>query len=237
MTAVLRRGRRALGAARRRVVARRRPRWGNLRRARPFSEKYGFDRGQPIDRHHLDAFFSAHRGDITGAVLEVKDAGFTTRFGQDVTSIDLVDIDPRNRDATIVADLAEPGSLPAASFDCVVVPQTLQYVVDPSAAIANAWQALRDGGSLLVTAPSVARLDPQLHDVERWRFTPAGLRDLLERSCPDADVHVEGHGNLVTTMAFLLGLAREEVRPAELARVDPDYPVLACGRARKVGRP
>src|SRR5262245_50153649 len=37
------------------------PRWGNLRRVRPFSASYGFDRGTPIDRYYLDTFLRANQ--------------------------------------------------------------------------------------------------------------------------------------------------------------------------------
>ena len=47
------------------------PRWGNLRRVRPFSASYGFDRGTPVDRYYLDAFLQSHWTLITGRVLEV----------------------------------------------------------------------------------------------------------------------------------------------------------------------
>jgi hypothetical protein len=46
------------------------PRWGNLRRTTPFSSRFGFERGQPIDRFYLHRFLSAHREVITGDVLE-----------------------------------------------------------------------------------------------------------------------------------------------------------------------
>ena len=34
------------------------PYWGNLRRLRPFSVYYGFDRGTPVDRYYLDRFLA-----------------------------------------------------------------------------------------------------------------------------------------------------------------------------------
>jgi SAM-dependent methyltransferase len=204
---------------------------------RPFSERYGYDRGVPIDRTYIDAFFARHAHLITGAVLEVRDAAFTERFGRDVSCIDLVDINPRNAAATIIADLSDPGSLPAESFDCVIVPQTLQYVADASAAIANLWQAVRSGGALLVTVPAVARIDPQLGDLDRWRFNEAGLRTLLEDGCLDGVVDVEARGNLVTTIASLLGLATKEIRRKELDHLDGQHALVVCGVARRLSGP
>ena len=218
------------------VRTRRRPRWGNLRRRRPFSDRYGFDRGTPIDRVYLDHFFTIFAGDITGAVLEVKDPMFTNRFGRAVERIDLLDIDPRNPAVTLLADLAEAGSLPPEEYDCIIVPQTLQYVSEPATAIANAWQALRPGGVVLVTVPALAPADPDLAGLDRWRFTPRGLGSLFERSCPGADVTVLGFGSLVTSIAFLHGLAAEELDASELDARDDRYPILACARVQRPAR-
>ena len=62
-------------------------------------------------------------------------ADYTNRFGgARVTSSDVLDIDPANTAATIVADLGEPDSLPADRFDCAIFTQTLHLVPDMGAA-------------------------------------------------------------------------------------------------------
>lgn len=58
-----------------------RARWGNLRRREPFSAKYGFERGMPVDRIYIEDFLARHAADIRGAVLEVKNAECTSRLG------------------------------------------------------------------------------------------------------------------------------------------------------------
>lgn len=232
---LLRPARRVAGRVRREIDRRRRPRWGNLRRHRPFSDRYGYDRGTPVDRTYVHRCYESWRADITGAVLEVRDPEFTDRYGHDVTSIDLIDVDPRNTRATIVADLTEPGAVPGERWDCVVLPQTVHLVTDPAAAVGNAYRALRPGGVLLVTAPCLARVDPDIPDGDRWRFPPAGLRLLVEGACPGADVDLVAHGNLVSTMAFLLGLATHELRPEDLDRRDGGYPLVAGARVRRPG--
>jgi SAM-dependent methyltransferase len=225
---------RVFGAARWvRAVRRPRPRWGNLRRTTPFSDYFGFDRGTPVDRYYLHRFFAEHGTGITGAVLEVKDPAFTDRYGHDVTSIDLVDIDVRNQQATVLVDLAEAGSLPAATWDCVIVPQTINLVDDPRTALANLWQALRPGGVLLVTVPTLAGQEPVLRDIDRWRLLPLGLQHVLEQTCTGAHVTVRGYGNLLTATAFLQGLAADELREDELEPHDPHYPLVACARVEK----
>ncbi|MPY93304.1 MAG: methyltransferase [Acidimicrobiia bacterium] len=212
------------------------PLWGNLRRTEPFSRRYGFDRGTPIDRRYLACFFDAMADDIHGRVLEVKDPVFSARYGRGVGSIDIVDIDAGNPLATIVADLAGPGSLPPGSFDCAIVPQTLHLVSDPGAALANLWASLADGGVMLVTVPTIAKVDHEFPTVDRWRFTPRGMALLLDRSCPGADVEVVAYGNVLSAVAFLFGLAADELRPHELDRSDPSFPMLTCARARRPSR-
>lgn len=222
----------------RKIVRLRRPLlWGTLRRTRPLSERYGFDRGTPVDRIYVGEFFERHAADITGRVLEVGAPVFLRRFGRGATSVDIVDIDPRNDQATILADIADPGCLGGRTFDCVLVPQTLQYVRDPAAALANLWGALRPGGVMLVTVPSIAKLDHHLGEVETWRFLPRGLSALVERSCPGAEVQVGSDGNVLTAVAFLMGVAAEELRDSELAHADSDYPVVVTARVRRPGTP
>ena len=97
--------------------------------------------------------------------------------------VEIVDIDPSNADATIVADLSEPNSLPANRFDCFILTQTLQLVSDLEAALENAWQSLTSGGVLLITLPGITRADPEHTGGDRWRVTPAGLDTLLARTC------------------------------------------------------
>lgn len=212
-----------------------RPRWGNLRRRRPFSEQFGNDRGTPVDRVYIERFLVEHAADVRGQALEVGDAGYTRRYGGGaVTSSDVVDVDPRNRSATIVADLAEPGALPAGRFDCFLLIQTLQYVADVPAALDNAWRSLRPGGVLLVCVPGISRLDPDPGpDYDLHRFTPAGLAATLRAAFPGAAQRTVGYGNLLAAVAFLYGIAAEELRPEELATYDPNYPVLAAARVVK----
>src|SRR5829696_9316780 len=63
-----------------------RPAWlGTLRRITPLSRRWGADRGTPIDRWYIERFLEAHRGDIHGRVLEVKDAGYARRFGRELS--------------------------------------------------------------------------------------------------------------------------------------------------------
>jgi SAM-dependent methyltransferase len=211
-------------------------RWGSLRRTEPFSSEYGFDRGLPIDRFYIEGFLARNAEDIRGRVLEVHDAAYTRRFGADrITDSEILDIDAANPDATLIADLAEARSLRAEHFDCVILTQTLQYVSDPEAVLQNVWQSLAPGGTALITVPCLSRIDPELPATDRWRFTPRGLEALLARACPSAEVEVLGCGNVLAGVAFLMGLAAQELSRSELEHEDADFPLVSCARVRKRG--
>lgn len=46
------------------------------------SDRYGYDRGTPIERYHIERFLSEHAQRIRGSLLEVKEARYTRRFGR-----------------------------------------------------------------------------------------------------------------------------------------------------------
>ena len=50
---------------------------------------------------------------------------------------------------------------------------------------------------------------------------------------PPDHLSVEAHGNVLSAIAFLHGLAAEELRPSELDYRDADYEMLITVRARK----
>lgn len=199
------------------------------------SIEYGLDRGTPVDRVYIDRFFAARAADIRGAIIEVGGPVFSSRHGRGVVSTDIVDIDGANERATIVADLSAPDALPRSAYDCAVVPQTLQYVSDPRAAVTNLHDSLRPGGVLLITMPVIAQIDGHAAEVDRWRVTPVGLRDALAAWCPNADVSVESAGNVLVATAFLQGIAAEEMRATDFDVTDPMYPMIAMARVVRAG--
>src|SRR6185503_1474005 len=55
--------------------------WGDLRRLRPVSRTFGYDRGLPVDRYYIESFLERNRRDIDGRTLEIGDDEYTRRFG------------------------------------------------------------------------------------------------------------------------------------------------------------
>ena len=205
-----------------------------MRRTTPISDRWGYDRGTPVDRYYIERFLEQHSRDIRGSVLEVMDSRYTDRFGSAVVASDVLDIDANNPAVTVVADLASAGNVPSQSFDCFILTQTLQFVYDVRAAIGEAHRLLRSGGILLATLPAVSKIDPTpgVHG-EFWRFTTASCTRLFGDVFGDDHVTVEGHGNVLAAIAFLTGLAREDVSDRELDVRDELFPVVVTVRGIK----
>jgi SAM-dependent methyltransferase len=211
------------------------PAWlGTLRRTQPLSNDFGFDRGSPVDRYYIERFLQRHRSDIRGRVLEVKEPIYTTRFGTQVERCDILDIDATNSRATFVADLAEGEGLPVDCFNCFILTQTLHCIYRVDAAVRQAHRVLQPGGVLLATMPAVSRLSyaPDIA-ADYWRFTPAACSRLFGETFGPEQVSVRAHGNVLTCIAFMAGMAVEELRTSERDTDDPLFPLIVTVRAVK----
>jgi SAM-dependent methyltransferase len=212
-----------------------RPAWlGTLRRTAPLSDDWGYDRGTPVDRHYIEQFLFEHRSTIRGRVLEIKDCSYTDRFGGCVGQRDVLDVDPANPNATIVADLAAADGIASDQFDCFILTQTLQLIYDTRAALRHAHRILRPGGVLLATVPTVSRIvdGPGLQG-DYWRFTAASCSALFGDVFGPGQVTVRAYGNVLAGIAFLAGIASEELSRRELAAHDPYFPLIIAVRAVK----
>jgi hypothetical protein len=75
-------------------------------------------------------------------------------------------------------------------------------------ALRNVWASIAPGGTLPITVPSLARLDPHLAATDFWRWTLVGV-------------------------AALWGLSVEDLSAQELDVNDPCFPLVACAYAAK----
>lgn len=212
--------------------------FGDLRRLRPISPVFGFDRALPlIDRYYIERFLEACANDIRGRVLEMGDATYTCRFGGDrVTRSDVLHSVEGNPVATLVADLAGPGPLPAQRFDCIIATQTLQMIFDVRQALDSLYRMLRPGGVLLTTSHGISRIarregiDPW---GEYWHFTAQSTKRLFEERFQAGGLQIRTYGNVLSAAASLYGLSADDLEPGELDRHDPDFEVIIAVRARK----
>lgn len=215
------------------------PRWGNLKRAEPFDAAHGATRGLPVDRRYMREFIELHEASIHGNILEIERSewvDYIWRRGLHPDEhIDIFDINANNPKANIVIDICIDRVPTDTPYDCIIMMQTLQLLRDPVAALRNLWDCLAPGGIILVSSPVISRLGTLMGkdgSGDLWRFTPAGLKLLLEKSCPEAEVETRGYGSLTSSIGFLSGLCAHE---AEFGFHSPHqlFPVVACGSLRK----
>jgi hypothetical protein len=208
------------------------PRWGNLRRVRPFSDNFGFERGTPVDRYYLHRFLDRHRSLITGRVLEIQNSGYTVRFGHDVRTTHTVDIVPAFN-PTYVCDLARSEHvIPSDTYDCFLLPNTLCVLRDVEACLRHALRVTRPGGVILASTAALVPLTGDAPDY--WHLSAAGWREVAARAWGGAgEYEIEAHGNCLAAVAAMLGLAHEELDRAELDFDDPRFPVLVTLLCRR----
>jgi SAM-dependent methyltransferase len=210
--------------------------FGDLRRTSPISRKFGVDRGLPVDRFYIERFLAAQADCIRGQVLEIGEDTYTRRFGGPrVTGNDVLHVTGDNPAATIVANLADAPHIPDERFDSIVLTQTLQLIFDPPAAMRTLHRILKPGGILLLTVPGISPVATRSvwGPTWYWSFTHASVSRLLAAVFEPGHCRFETHGNVLAAVAFLQGLAAEELSPDELSSSDPDYPVIITALARK----
>ena len=212
-----------------------RPAWlGTLRRTTPLSDVWGRDRGTPIDRYYIEQFLEEHQEDIHGRVLEMQDGRYTDRYGVGIERRDVLDVVSTNPLATIVADLTKADSVPSGLFDCFILTRALQQMYEIQSAIAHIHRILCPGGVLLATAPTLCRIDQGSNvGSDYWRFTVDSCRSLFGERFGNQHVMVRPYGNVLSAIAFLTGMASEELSRKERDVQDQYFPVIVAVRAIK----
>ena len=208
-------------------------RMGSLRHLTPLSRQFGYDRGLPVDRYYIERFLAENAHVISGRVLEVGDSTYTRRFGgQRVTQADVLNITVGDPETTIVADLATGQNIASSSFDCLVITQTLHLVYDLSAAVRTLHRILRPGGTLLATFPGISPISTdRWSETWYWSLTPLSATRLFGDVFGPDNVEVVAYGNVLTSVAFLEGMATRELRHRELETHDPQFPMVVTVRA------
>jgi SAM-dependent methyltransferase len=120
------------------------------------------------------------------------------------------------------------------TFDVVICEQVLEHVVDPWGAAANLRGLTVPGGHVIVSTPFLIKVHelPMFAMNDYWRFTPRGLRVLLESAGLEVDaVHTWGNvecvvGNLRRWSAY---------RPGHPLDDDPELAVQVWAYARNPG--
>jgi glycosyltransferase involved in cell wall biosynthesis len=209
--------------------------FGDFHGTEPIGGNFGYDRGLPVDRHYIEQFLGSNADAIKGRVLEIGDNEYTLKFGRDqVTKSDILHYTAVNPKATFVGDLADPNLLPAGTFDCIIITQTLQFLFDLATTFRNIHNALAPGGVFLCTVPGITSVDPwEWPDSWYWSFTDSAMRRLLKADFHPDEISIQNYGNVFASVAFLEGLALDEVPLAKLTPYDPRFPMIIGTRSRR----
>lgn len=103
--------------------------------------------------------------------------------------------------ADIVADLNEPLPIESEVADTVVSLSVLEHLCKPQTMLNEAFRILKPRGGLVLQVPWQWWIHEAPHDY--YRYTPYGLRYLLERA-GFSDIHVEPQAGFFTTMTLKL---------------------------------
>lgn len=208
--------------------------WHQLRQLEPVSAVFGLDRGTPVDRYYIESFLLQHQALIKGVVLEIAASTYSKKYGHDVECFEVLHTQPGPA-VTIVGDLTQVNTLPANAIDCFICTQTFNFIYDFQAAIRGAHRLLKPGGWLLATMAGISQISR--YDMDRWgdywRFTTRSAVQAFGEVFGRSNITVLSHGNVLASIAFLEGIAAEELTPKELDYKDDDYQLLITVAARK----
>lgn len=144
--------------------------------------------GDQWQRVVMNDAIAAHLDSLEPSTLsagEISGDSHARRGWKEYTSLNYPDFD-------ICAPVVDRGT-----FEVVICEQVLEHVIDPWAAAANLRELTAPGGHLVVSTPFLIKVHelPLFGMNDYWRFTPRGLRALLERSGLVVDA-VETWGNV-----------------------------------------
>lgn len=192
------------------------------RELHPISSRFGFDRGTPIDRFWIDEFISQNSEKIKGRVLEIDDSRYGSVYKDNITQMDILDINPKNKKANIHGDLRNlKGKIKDNTYDCVILTQVLGMIDDLPKAVSEIHRIIKPGGFVLVTASSLSPVHDEEHSF--WRFTKASLEFLFKGGFT---TDIKTFGNVFASQCFWVGLSKEELTDEQLSFNDKRYPCI-----------
>jgi len=166
---------------------------------------------------HLDAL------DVVGLTcVEIAGANHAGRSWKEFRNLDYPAFD-------LCAPVLEENR---GAYDVVICEQVLEHVEAPWAAAANLRELCAPGGEVIVSTPFMIRVHelPYFGLRDYWRFTPRGLRTLLEAGGLEVE-SVESWGNRECVVGNMRVWSAH--RPWHSLRNEPDIPLQVWAFARR----
>lgn len=203
----------------------------------PLDDKYGMNRGTPVDRYYIEQFLQAQKELIRGTVMEIGDRVYTEKFGERRVEKSIIlhrdtEVSEINQ---IKGDFVTGEGLTEESVDCLICTQTLPFIYDLCSAANNIVKILKRGGVALLTVGGISPIiQYEMHHWGHfWSFTDMSLRKLFEEIAGVASVEVCTYGNVKSATAFLYGISYEELSQDELNYQDPAYQLIIAAIVKK----
>lgn len=208
---------------------------GDFNRLTPFSTEFGYDRGGPVDRFYIERFLNQEATAICGRALEIGDNEYTLQFGKNtVVQSDILHVDGSNPKATFIGDISNAPEIPDATFDCIILTQTLHLIYNFKEALSTCFRILKPGGTLLLTVPGITPIDHgEWKETWYWSFTQKAMERLMNDCFPAGKIEINSYGNVQVATAFLYGMGLGEVDKEVLSFNDPHYPLIITVKAQK----
>jgi len=199
------------------------------RELKPLSTRFGFDRGTPIDRFWIDSFIESQKSHIRGRVLEICDDRYASKYSQSITTLDILDVDRKNKKATVYGDLRNLENIASETYDCIILTHVLGQIDDVGAAAKELARITKPGGTLLVTSASFSSTVE--HETNYWRFTQKAMHYLFDHKF--SKVEVDFMGNVLAGQCFWVGMSQAELSLAELSYKDERFQCVITVVAKK----
>ena len=201
-----------------------------------YSEKFGFDRGTPIDRYYIDEFIrNLELNNEFNTALEFGELNYVEQFNVSHKFFLSHPDFSKSKDTKnqILFDLNTQKKYDGQKFDLIISTNVINFTKNPFVTLRHHIDMLNIDGTIFLTASSSMPISQ--FDAERWgdywRFTPDAMHHLLENL--DCEYQVESLGNFKSSVAFLCGLASEEMEESDLKEKDNRYPLLVVALIKK----
>jgi SAM-dependent methyltransferase len=180
----------------------------------------GADQWQRMPLNRAVDDFLTKLGPANLSAVEISGDAHAGKGWREFASLDYPEFD-------LCAPLAGQGP-----FDVVICEQVIEHVPDPCAAAANLRGLCVPGGHVVVSTPFLIRVHEEWGMQDYWRFTPRGLRTLLER----AGLEVDSVGSWGNRRVIAANLDRwPAYRRWQSLRNEPKLPVQVWAFARNPG--
>ncbi len=194
----------------------------------PLSRRFGKEHGKAIDRFYIEKFLAQNNKFISGDVLEVADSTYTKKYAKGNYIPHILHVNGWGEGNVIKGNLETGEGIIEDSIDCFICTQTIQFIFDVDAVMANIYKLLKDGGAALITAAGIAQISKYdyLNWGEYWRFTQKAMERICEKHFGVGNVKVNSYGNMKVSIAMLYGLSQDDLTKEDFEYEDDQYPMI-----------